>query len=172
MKTLLNLAAGVTFFGSASPQQQEAAGSASPQQQEAAAGSVSPQQHEAAAGSVSPQQHEAAAIGSAFVSVCLPNRLTTTPPKMPAAKAATGRKTAIGRPIRAKVTKMLSMPVCGVEIKKEVTAPLEAPLFFSSIAVGTTPQEQSGRGTPTAAALMTELKLLSPSWRKISSFFT
>ena len=51
---------------------------------------------------------------------------------------------------------MLSTPDSGVEMRKEVTAPLLAPCFFREIAVGRTPQEQRGRGMPTRAALITE----------------
>ena len=43
-------------------------------------------------------------------------RETADPPSIPLTKAATGLKTAYTGPSRLKVTKMLSTPVCGVEI--------------------------------------------------------
>ena len=50
-----------------------------------------------------------------------------------------------------------STPDSGVEIKKAVVAPLLAPCFLRDAAAGSTPQDQSGRGTPNNAALTTEL---------------
>lgn len=50
---------------------------------------------------------------------------------------------------------MESTPVCGVAIRKEVTAPLEAPSLRMDMAVGITPQEHRGKGMPMSAALMT-----------------
>ena len=41
-----------------------------------------------------------------------------------------------------------SIPVCGVDIRNAVVAPFEAPSLRNDIAVGITPQEQSGRGIP------------------------
>ena len=43
-----------------------------------------------------------------------------------------------------------------------VVAPFEAPSFRSDMAVGITPQEQRGSGTPRSAAQMTLLKLFLP----------
>ena len=57
------------------------------------------------------------------------------------------------------VARMESMPVCGVAIRKEATAPLEAFSFLSPMAVGITPQEQSGSGIPSKAAKSTENRL-------------
>lgn len=47
---------------------------------------------------------------------------------------------------------MESIPVCGVEIRKEFVLPLEAPFLKSEIPVGITPHEQSGMGTPSKLA--------------------
>ena len=46
---------------------------------------------------------------------------------MPETKAATGRNIAKTGPSIPYVRKILSIPVCGVETRKEVVAPLEAP---------------------------------------------
>ena len=66
-----------------------------------------------------------------------------------------GRIMAKGSPMSEKVAMMESTPVCGVAIRKEVTAPLEAPSLRMDIAVGITPQEHKGKGMPMSAALMT-----------------
>ena len=50
---------------------------------------------------------------------------------------------------------MESTPVCGVAMRKDTTAPLEAPSFLSDMAVGITPHEHKGRGMPSRAALST-----------------
>ena len=55
---------------------------------------------------------------------------------------------------------MLSIPVCGVAIRKETTAPRDAPSRRSDMAVGITPHEHSGSGMPNMAAYMTEAKFL------------
>ena len=59
-----------------------------------------------------------------------------------------------------KVAKMESMPVCGVAMRNEATAPFEARSFFSPMAVGITPQEHKGNGMPKRAAQSTENLLL------------
>lgn len=82
------------------------------------------------------------------------------PPQMPVISAATGRMIAKPKPITEKVANMESIPVCGVAIRKEATAPLEAFSFLSPMAVGITPHEQSGSGTPSIAAQSTENLLL------------
>ena len=60
-----------------------------------------------------------------------------------------------GSPISENVAIMESTPVCGVAIRKEATAPLDAPSLRIDIAVGITPQEHKGKGMPISAALMT-----------------
>jgi hypothetical protein len=47
---------------------------------------------------------------------------------------------------------MESTPVCGVLIMKEVVAPGDAPALRKPSAVGMTPQEHSGSGTPSSDA--------------------
>ena len=47
-----------------------------------------------------------------------------------------------------------------MQIRNEATAPFDAPSFLMPIAVGITPQEQSGSGMPKIAALKTERKSL------------
>ena len=54
---------------------------------------------------------------------------------------------------------MESTPVCGVAMRNEVVAPFEAPSLRRDIAVGNTPHEHNGNGTPSAAAYNTERKL-------------
>jgi hypothetical protein len=51
-----------------------------------------------------------------------------------------------------------------------MVAPLEAFCLRRNIAVGITPQEQSGNGTPKIAALITEKKLFLPKCRATKSF--
>lgn len=60
-----------------------------------------------------------------------------------------------GNPIKENVAMIESTPVCGVAIRKEATAPLDAPSLRIDIAVGITPQEHKGKGMPISAALMT-----------------
>ena len=43
---------------------------------------------------------------------------------------------------------MQSIPVCGVDVRKAITEPFEAPWRSNDIPVGITPHEQSGIGTP------------------------
>ncbi len=57
---------------------------------------------------------------------------------------------------------MESTPDSGVEIRNAVVAPLFAPCFLSNAAAGSTPQDQSGSGTPSSAALTTELNRPRP----------
>ena len=57
---------------------------------------------------------------------------------------------------------MESIPVIGVEIRKESVAPLEAPDFLIEVARGITPQEQTGRGIPKTVDLTTEVILSLP----------
>ena len=44
------------------------------------------------------------------------------------------------------------MPVCGVEMRNAAVAPFPAPLRRSPVAIGRTPHEQIGSGTPTSTA--------------------
>ena len=62
-----------------------------------------------------------------------------------------------------------STPVCGVAIRNEADAPREAPLRLMEIAVGSTPQEQSGNGTPSNAALSAGFQPLPDRWRAIAA---
>ena len=85
------------------------------------------------------------------------------PPAMAVIKAITGRIMAKGMPITDAVARMESTPVCGVDMRNDTVAPFDAPSRYSDVAVGMTPHEQSGRGTPKSAAQSTELKLLRDS---------
>jgi hypothetical protein len=49
-------------------------------------------------------------------------------------------------------------------MRKAVVAPLFAPCLLSDAAAGSTPQDQSGSGTPSNAALTTELYRPRPRW--------
>jgi hypothetical protein len=64
---------------------------------------------------------------------------------------------------------MLSTPVWGVAIRKAVVAEVEAPLRRNEMAVGRTPHEQRGRGTPIRAALREAANPLSERCVVISS---
>ena len=83
---------------------------------------------------------------------------TAIPPSTAVINAANGRMTAKAGPSNDHVATILSIPVCGVEMRKEVEAALEAPLRRMAIAVGSTPQEQRGKGIPIAADLMTDFQ--------------
>ena len=74
---------------------------------------------------------------------------------MPVTSAATGRMTAKPSPSSENVARMESTPVCGVAMRNDATAPLEARSFRRPMAVGITPQEHSGSGTPSSAAQTT-----------------
>jgi hypothetical protein len=69
--------------------------------------------------------------------------------------AANGRNMAMIGPNITQERATESTPVSGVEIKKEVVEAREAPDLDREMAAGNTPQEQSGRGAPITAALMT-----------------
>ena len=86
------------------------------------------------------------------------SRLTAQPPASAVTKAANGRMTAKGMPSTEAVATIESTPVWGVAIRNEATAPFEAPSRRSDMAVGITPQEQSGSGTPNRAASITDRK--------------
>ena len=58
---------------------------------------------------------------------------------------------------------MLSTPVCGVEIKNERVAPLEAPRLYIDVETGITPHEQRGMGTPKSAAFIMDIKPGAPT---------
>ena len=92
----------------------------------------------------------------ALLSLRLTKVFTIHPPKTAVMSAAMGRMTANGTPMRLNVAIMESMPVCGVAMRNDVTAPLDAPSFLNDMAVGITPHEQRGRGMPNMAALMTD----------------
>ena len=51
-------------------------------------------------------------------------------------------------PRRPYVTIILSIPVCGVDNKKDVIEPLDAPCFFNDAETGITEHEHKGSGTP------------------------
>jgi hypothetical protein len=70
--------------------------------------------------------------------------------------AAIGRKRANGSPINEYVAIIESMPVCGVAMRKDIVAAFDAPSLWSDIAVGITPHEHSGRGTPSKVAFIIE----------------
>jgi hypothetical protein len=61
------------------------------------------------------------------------------------------------------------IPDSGVEIKKDSTAPLDAPFFLNDMAVGITPHEHRGRGIPNKAAKSTDRKPGLPSCFAIRS---
>ena len=68
-----------------------------------------------------------------------------------------------GMPRSEAVASIESTPVCGVEIRKDTVAPFDAPSRLIEAAVGITPQEHSGSGTPKSAAQITEFRLLPES---------
>ena len=95
----------------------------------------------------------------ASTSASLLKTFISCPPKIAVIKAVIGRKIAKVRPISEYVARMESTPVCGVAIRKETVAPFDAPSRRNDMAVGMTPHEQRGNGTPKSAALKTEAKL-------------
>ena len=86
------------------------------------------------------------------------NHVVTAPPAIEVSRAAKGLTIAKGSPIIEYVAIIESTPICGVEIMNETVAPREAPSFLREIAVGITPHEHKGRGTPIIAANNTDLK--------------
>ena len=72
-------------------------------------------------------------------------------------------------PSKPYVINILSTPVCGVEIKKEVVAPFVAPCFLRYAETGITPHEQSGSGTPNIDAKKIELADFFPKYFLIVS---
>ena len=60
---------------------------------------------------------------------------------------------------------MLSTPVWGVAIRNDADAAFDAPPRCIATAVGSTPHEHNGSGTPTRAPLRTDLKPLPDRWR-------
>ncbi len=78
-----------------------------------------------------------------------------------------GRAIVIGRSMSAYVAAIESAPDSGVDITNEDTAPLLAPSRLSAAAIGITPQEHNGSGTPIAAAQKTE-----PSFRRPNNLTT
>ncbi len=58
---------------------------------------------------------------------------------------------------------MESTPVSGVEMRNEVVAPRLAPFCRIAAAVGSTEQEQSGRGIPQIDAVKTDFQLRLPN---------
>lgn len=59
---------------------------------------------------------------------------------------------------------MESIPVCGVDMRKAVVAPFDAPSRRSDIAVGITPHEHSGSGMLKIMAFITERTVLPPKY--------
>jgi hypothetical protein len=64
------------------------------------------------------------------------------------------------------------MFVCGVDVRKEMVAPLLAPSLCSEIPVGITPQEHNGKGIPARVAQKTERKFGFAIWLIYFSFGT
>ena len=90
---------------------------------------------------------------------------TATPPKTEVTNAAIGRITANAGPKSDQVAAMLSTPVCGVAIRNEVEDALDAPLRRIAMAVGSTPHEHKGRGTPIKADFTTGRQPVPARWR-------
>ena len=70
-----------------------------------------------------------------------------------------------GSPSSEKVAMMESTPVWGVAMRNETVAPFDAPSRRRDMAVGSTPQEQSGSGIPKSAARSTERRLPAERYR-------
>jgi hypothetical protein len=61
----------------------------------------------------------------------------------------------------------LSAPTWGVEMRNDMVAPFDAPLFLREAATGTTPQEHNGMGIPNNVDFITEEKESRPRCRRI-----
>jgi hypothetical protein len=94
-------------------------------------------------------------------------RFVTTPPTMPMTSAANGLKIAYTGPSMPHVAMMLSMPVWGVEIRKDIVAPFDAFPLRNDIATGSTPQEHNGSGIPKIAAFTTDMTECPPRCLRI-----
>ncbi len=112
----------------------------------------------------SSQQQVSSAEGISSVSGASSSSVANIPNPVAAAvkKAATGLITVIRGSRSAHVTAMESTPLSGVDTRNAPTAPLPAPWRLSSAAVGSTEQLQRGRGTPSKAALKTDIIRFSP----------
>lgn len=86
------------------------------------------------------------------------NKEYKNPPAIPDRKAKITLNKAKIPPKKEYVITMESAPVCGVDIKKDITELFDAPLLLIETAVGITEHEQSGRGTPIKAAFKAEKK--------------
>ena len=84
-----------------------------------------------------------------------PNRAVSTPPTSPVTAAAASLKMAKGQPRKDAETNAESIPVWGVEIRNPIAAPSLDPSFLRPRPAGITPQEHSGRGTPSITPFST-----------------
>ena len=64
---------------------------------------------------------------------------------------------------------ILSIPVCGVDIKNDEVEAFDAPCFLRYADTGITPHEQSGKGTPNKDAAATDFNDFFPKYFLIVS---
>jgi len=84
---------------------------------------------------------------------------TIIPAKIPETKAEIGLMIAKMGPKSEYVARIESIPVVGVDIKKDIVAPLLEPSLSRCVATGITPQEHKGKGIPIIFALNIDEKL-------------
>jgi hypothetical protein len=106
---------------------------------------------------------------SSFSSVFPAKLFAKRPAVIAVINAERGLKIVIIGSISAYVIDMESIPVSGVEIRKERVAPLLAPCFFNETAAGNTAQEHRGKGIPKIEAFRTEPIFFLPRCLKIFS---
>jgi len=97
---------------------------------------------------------------------------TNAPPTIPVMKATMGLTIVKTGPSREYVTKMLSIPVCGVEMRNATVGPLRAPCLCRDIETGMTPHEQRGSGTPKKDAFSRGQMPLPPRCVSMNDLFT
>ena len=81
-------------------------------------------------------------------------------------KLTTGLTTAATNPKNACVTRIESAPVSGAVMRNDMQDERDAPFLRISATTGTTEQLHSGKGTPTAALVQTDLRLSPLSHRR------
>ena len=93
-------------------------------------------------------------------------RFVASPATIAVMIATSGRTAVMRGSMRAQLIAIESTPVSGVAMRKATVAPLLAPCRTSPSAVGSTPQEQRGTGTPMIDAQSTDLTRPGPRKRR------
>jgi len=104
-------------------------------------------------------------LGDSWGGVSSPKNRMRYPPVIPIKKVETMRNMAMTGPRNFSATIRESSPVCGVDVRKDVTALFRAPRERKEREVGTTEQEHKGKGMPSSDALTSGNRVPSPRCR-------